>query len=101
ARGRERTDSIRKQLADRAEDETQKITAILREFRCSRSPLEETPTTIVAPVGVRCQSAEFRARRDTSRPARLRASALKTRPSGGSPNSFRLPKPCLITLPQS
>jgi hypothetical protein len=32
ARGRDRTDSIRKQLADRAEDETAKITAILREL---------------------------------------------------------------------
>jgi hypothetical protein len=32
ARGRDRTDSIRKQLADRAEDETGKITAVLREL---------------------------------------------------------------------
>lgn len=35
ARGRDRTDSIRKQLADRAEDETAKITAILRELEAA------------------------------------------------------------------
>ena len=35
ARGRDRTDSIRKQLVDRAEDETQKITAILRELEAA------------------------------------------------------------------
>ena len=35
ARGRDRTDSIRKQLADRAEDEAAKITAILRELEGS------------------------------------------------------------------
>lgn len=35
ARGRDRTDSIRKQLADRAEDETAKVTAVLRELEAT------------------------------------------------------------------
>jgi superfamily II DNA or RNA helicase len=35
ARGRDRTDSIRKQLADREEDETAKITAVLRELEAA------------------------------------------------------------------
>jgi ERCC4-related helicase len=44
ARGRDRTESIRKQLADRAEDETRKITAVLRELEASiRAELEREP----------------------------------------------------------
>ena len=44
ARGRDRTDSIRKQLADRAEDETAKITAILRELEAAiRAEINSPP----------------------------------------------------------
>ncbi|MGA2329816.1 MAG: DISARM system SNF2-like helicase DrmD [Bryobacteraceae bacterium] len=44
ARGRDRTDSIRKQLADRAEDETAKITAILRELETAiRTEIQRAP----------------------------------------------------------
>jgi len=44
ARGRDRTESIRKQLADRAEDETRKITAVLRELEAGiRAELEREP----------------------------------------------------------
>lgn len=44
ARGRDRTDSIRKQLADRAEDETGKITAILRELETAiRTEIQRAP----------------------------------------------------------
>jgi hypothetical protein len=35
ARGRERTDSVRKQLADRSEDEVKKITAVMRELEAA------------------------------------------------------------------
>jgi ERCC4-related helicase len=44
ARGRDRTDSIRKQLADRAEDEVAKITAVLRELEAAiRDELQRPP----------------------------------------------------------
>jgi superfamily II DNA or RNA helicase len=44
ARGRDRTDSVRKQLADRADDETQKITAVLNELENSiRTELSRAP----------------------------------------------------------
>jgi hypothetical protein len=44
ARGRDRTDSIRKQLADRAEDETGKMTAILRELEAAiRAEINSPP----------------------------------------------------------
>jgi ERCC4-related helicase len=44
ARGRDRTDSIRKQLADRAEDETTKITSILRELEAAiRAEINSPP----------------------------------------------------------
>jgi hypothetical protein len=44
ARGRDGTDSISKQLADRAEDETGKITAILRELEAAiRSEIGRAP----------------------------------------------------------
>lgn len=44
ARGRDRTDSIRKQLADRADDEIQKITAIMQELEAAiRAELEREP----------------------------------------------------------
>jgi hypothetical protein len=44
ARGRDRTESIRKQLADRAEDETRKITAVLQELEAAiRAELEREP----------------------------------------------------------
>ena len=44
ARGRDRTDSIRKQLTDRAEDETAKITAILRELEAAiRAEIDSPP----------------------------------------------------------
>ncbi|MFB3924304.1 MAG: DISARM system SNF2-like helicase DrmD [Terriglobia bacterium] len=44
ARGRDRTDSIRKQLADRADDETRKITAIVQELQAAiRAELDSEP----------------------------------------------------------
>lgn len=44
ARGRDRTESIRKQLSDRADDETAKITAILKELEAAiRAELEREP----------------------------------------------------------
>ena len=49
ARGRDRTESIRKQLADRADDETKKITAILRELEAAiREEVERAPDAQLA-----------------------------------------------------
>jgi hypothetical protein len=50
ARGRDRTDSIRKQLADRAADETVKITAILRELEAAIRAEINSPPDLQLPL---------------------------------------------------
>jgi hypothetical protein len=60
ARGRDRTDSIRKQLADRAEDETAKITAIPREREAAIRG-GTLPASIDRLIGALLESSELQA----------------------------------------
>lgn len=96
ARGRDRTDSIRKQLADRAEDETVKITAILRELEAAiraeigRAPDPQLPLFTDAERDQEQRNRDFLASRLAELPVELarETEAIRRRYADPQPRLF-------------
>lgn len=96
ARGRDRTDSIRKQLADRAEDETDRITKILRELEAAirteigRAPDQQLSLFTEAEREQEQRNRDFLASRLSELPAELarETEAIRRRYSGPQPRLF-------------
>jgi len=106
ARGRDRTESIRKQLADRAENETVKITTILRELEAAireeveRAPDSQLPLFTEAEREQEERNRDFLASRLAQLPAELARETEAIRQRHGDPQPRLFPVAVTFLVPE-